>query len=36
MNELFGGATQGYEQLDITSGIDFYDEDETGNIIQAQ
>ena len=36
MNELFGGATKGYEQIDITSGIDFYDEDETGNVIQAQ
>ena len=36
MNELFGGVTKGYEQIDITSGIDFYDEDETGNVIQAQ
>ena len=36
MNELFGGVTTGYEQIDITSGIDFYDEDETGNVIQAQ
>ena len=36
INELFGGATKGYEQIDITSGIDFYDEDETGNVIQAQ
>jgi len=36
MNELFGGVTTGYEQIDITSGIDFYGEDETGNVIQAQ
>ena len=36
INELFGGATKGYEQIDITSGIDFYGEDETGNVIQAQ
>ena len=36
MDKLFGGVIEGYEQLDITSGIDFYDEDEQGNIIQAR
>ena len=34
--ELFGGEPEIYKQQELTSGIDFYDTDEEGNVIQAQ
>ena len=36
ISELFGGQPEIYEQQELTSGIDFYDTDEQGNVIQAQ
>ena len=36
ISELFGGEPKIYEQQELTSGIDFYDTDEQGNVIQAQ
>ena len=36
ISELFGGEPEIYEQQELTSGIDFYDTDEAGNVIQAQ
>ena len=36
ISELFGGEPEIYEQQELTSGIDFYDTDEQGNVIQAQ
>ena len=36
VSELFGGEPEIYKQQELTSGIDFYDTDEAGNVIQAQ
>jgi len=36
VSELFGGEPEIYKQKELTSGIDFYDTDEAGNVIQAQ
>ena len=36
VSELFGGEPEIYKQKELTSGIDFYDTDEQGNVIQAQ
>ena len=36
ISELFGGKPDIYKQQELTSGTDFYDTDETGNVIQAQ
>ena len=36
ISELFGGQPEIYEQQELTSGIDFYDTDEQGKVIQAQ
>ena len=36
VSELFGGEPEIYKQQELTSGIDFYDTDEEGNVIQAQ
>jgi len=36
ISELFGGEPEIYKQQELTSGIDFYDTDEQGNVIQAQ
>ena len=36
ISELFGGEPKIYKQQELTSGIDFYDTDEQGNVIQAQ
>ena len=36
VSELFGGEPEIYKQQELTSGIDFYDTDEQGNVIQAQ
>ncbi|MBC8435526.1 MAG: hypothetical protein H8D84_00935 [Proteobacteria bacterium] len=36
ISELFGGEPEIYKQKELTSGIDFYDTDEAGNVIQAQ
>ena len=36
ISELFGGEPEIYKQQELTSGIDFYDTDEAGNVIQAQ
>ena len=36
ISELFGGEPEIYKQQELTSGIDFYDTDEAGNVIQTQ